>query len=117
MAPSDNREIGQSARQSGMFGIDAVRGGDDLCLRLSGELDMASVEKLEEAIRVAEESTARTISIDLSDLEFMDSAGLTVLLRAHTRTRQDGQTLRFMPSSHDAVTQLVAVTGTRKIFG
>jgi len=68
------------------------------------------------AIRVAEESTARVIVIDLADLEFLDSAGLTVLLRVHTRTRQDGQRLRFVPSEHDGVTQLVAVTGTSEIF-
>jgi anti-sigma B factor antagonist len=116
MAPSDNRETGHSALPSGMFEVDTLRGGDDLCLRLSGELDLASVEKLEVAIRVAEKTTARAIFIDLSDLEFMDSAGLTALLRAYTRTRQDGQRLRFLPSSHDAITQLIAVTGTSKIF-
>jgi anti-anti-sigma factor len=99
-----------------MFEIETTRAGPALLLRLSGELDMASVEKLEEAISVAEESTAREIVIDLGELEFMDSCGLRVLLRAYTRTRQDGQRLKFVPSSHDAVTQLIAVTGTSEMF-
>src|SRR5215204_7082547 len=112
MAPSEIDSSGHFELAGGVFEIDTVRAGPALWLRLSGELDLASVEKLEEAIRVAEESTARVIVIDLADLEFLDSAGLTVLLRAHTRTRRDGQRLRFVPSEHDGVTQLVAVTGT-----
>jgi len=116
MAPSEKDSSGHLELARGVFEIDTVRAGPALWLRLSGELDLASVEELEEAICVAEESTAREIVIDLADLEFMDSAGLRVLLRAHTRTRQDGQRLRFVPSNHDGVTQLIAVTDTRKIF-
>jgi anti-sigma B factor antagonist len=116
MASSEEDSSEHLGLACGVFEIDTVRAGPALWLRLSGELDLASVEKLEEAISVAEESTAREIVIDLAELEFMDSAGLAALLRAHTRTRQDGQRLRFLPSNHDGVTQLIAVTGTRKIF-
>jgi anti-sigma B factor antagonist len=116
MTPNNRRGAGRPALPSGMFEIETTRAGPALLLRLSGELDMASVEKLEEAISVAEESTAREIVIDLGELEFMDSCGLRVLLRAYTRTRQDGQRLKFVPSSHDAVTQLIAVTGTSEMF-
>jgi hypothetical protein len=45
------------------------------------------------------------------------AAGLAMLLRAHARTRQDGQTLSFVPSNHDGVTQLIAVTDTGRMFG
>ena len=116
MAPSEIDSSGHLEPAGAGFEIDTVRAGPALWLRLSGELDLASVEKLEEAISVAEESTARVIVIDLAELEFMDSAGLTALLRVHSRTRQDGQRLKFMPSEHDGVTQLVAVTGTSQIF-
>jgi anti-sigma B factor antagonist len=116
MKPSNTVAPGHTALPSGMLDIETVRGGDDLCLSLSGELDLAFVDTVEEAIRVAEKSTARAIVVNLSDLEFMDSTGLAMLLRAHNRARQDGQTMRFMPSSHDAVTQLVAGAGTSKLF-
>jgi anti-anti-sigma factor len=116
MAPSEIDSSGHLEPAGAVFEIDTVRAGPALWLRLSGELDLASVEKLEEAISVAEEGTARVIVIDLAELEFMDSAGLAVLLRAHSRSRQDGQRMRFVPSEHDGVTQLVAVTGTSEIF-
>jgi len=116
MASSVTRDTVLPALRSGVLEIDTVRGDDDLCLRLSGELDLAFVDRVEEAIRVAEKSTARTIVVDLSELEFLDSAGLAMLLRAHSRSRVDGQTLTFVPSTHDGVTQLMDVTGTSKIF-
>jgi anti-anti-sigma regulatory factor len=46
----------------------------------------------------------------------MDSRGLNVLLRAHTRSRRDGDRIRFLPSKYDAVRQVVAVTGASRMF-
>lgn len=116
MASGDHLPTMQPAYPSGMLDIETVRGGDDLQVRLTGELDRSFVDRVEEVISVAETTSARAIVVDLSDLEFIDSAGLSMLMTAHTRTRTDGQTLRFVPSSHDAVTQMVAVTGLDTIF-
>ena len=116
MGPSDIAETGHSALQSGMFDIDTIRGEDGLCFRLSGELDVGSVDKLEEAIRVAEKSDERMIVVDLSDLEFIDSTGLSALLKAKLRSRQNGQRVTVMPSKHDAVTRLFALTCTGEIL-
>jgi anti-sigma B factor antagonist len=110
------RQTRYPALPSGVLDIDTIQRGDAICLHLSGELDLAFADRVEEVIRAAEESTARAIVVDLSDLEFIDSTGLGMLLRAHARTREDGQTLRFVPSSHDAVTQVVAISGTSEIF-
>jgi anti-sigma B factor antagonist len=99
-----------------MFEIQTVRTGDDLFLLVSGDLDLASADKLEEAIRVAEKATAGAIVVDLTKVRFMDSIALAMLLRAHTRSQQDGDRIRFMASKHDAVRQLVAVTGTSRMF-
>src|SRR4051794_27023055 len=117
MAPSDNRGIGQPAPSGRMFEVETIPRGDDLCLRLSGELDLASLDKLRDAIGVAEASKANKIVVDLGDLEFMDSTGLGVLLQAYTQSRRNGQRLRFAPSKHNAVTELIALTGTKEIFG
>src|SRR3954452_6953712 len=111
MASSVTRDTVLPALRSGVWEIDTVRSDDDFCLRLSGELDLAFVDRVEEAIRVAEKSTARTIVVDLSELEFLDSAWAAVLLRAHKRSRVGGQTLTFRPSAHDGVTALKPVVG------
>jgi anti-anti-sigma factor len=54
--------------------------------------------------------------VDLSDLAFLDSSGLSVLLKASTRSREDGNRLSFVPSKHEIVTRLIAVTGTGEMF-
>jgi anti-anti-sigma factor len=116
MAPSDHHETEHSALQDGMFEVESVQVGEHLCVLVSGDLDLGSANELAEAIRVAEKATARAIVIDLANLRFMDSTGLNVLLNAHTRSRQDGDRIRFLPSKYDAVRQLVAVTGASRIF-
>jgi anti-anti-sigma factor len=116
MAPSDHHETEHSALPDGRFEVESVQVGDDLCVLVSGELDLNSADKLEEAIRVAEKAIARAILIDLTNLRFMDCTGLNVMLEAHTRSRQDGDRIRFLPSKYDAVRQLVAITGASRMF-
>ena len=116
MATSDNHETGHSALPDGMFDIHTVQVGDDLCVLVSGELDLASKDKLDEAIRVAEKSNAGAIIVDLTNLRFMDSTVINVLLKAHARSREDGDRLRFLPSKYDAIRQLAAVTGMSRMF-
>jgi len=99
-----------------MFEVQSFQVGDDVCVLVSGELDLRSADKLEEAIRMAEKATVRTIVVDLTNIRFMDSKGLNVLLKAHTRSRQDGDRIRFLPSNYDAVRQLVAVMGASRMF-
>ena len=116
MAPSDHHQTEHSALPDGGFEVQSVQVGDDLCVVVSGDLDLGSADKLEEAIRVAEKTTVRAIVIDFTNLRFMDSRGLNVVLKAHTRSREDGDRIRFLPSKYDAVRQLVAVKGASRIF-
>jgi anti-sigma B factor antagonist len=116
MAPSDPDAAEQFALPDGMLDVQSVHAADHLCVLVSGELDMSSADRLEEAIRVAEKATARAIVIDLTNLRFMDSRGLNVLVSAHARSREDGDRTRFLPSKYDAVRQLVAVTGASRMF-
>jgi anti-anti-sigma factor len=100
----------------GIFEIAAAQEGDDLFLRIAGELDMSSTDRLEEAIGLAEEGTARRVVVDLTDVQFIDSAALSALLKAYRRSQQNGHRLRFLPSKREAVTRLFAITGTSRIF-
>ena len=59
-----------------------------------GELDVAATPALEDALaKAAETLDLQGIVIDLSQLEFMDSSGLRVLVLADQRLR--GQGVRF----------------------
>jgi len=98
------------------FEVRTFKDGGSWRLTLSGELDLASADQLEDAIRQAEEGDGWRIVVDLSDLEFMDSTGLGLLLKAQARSRENGQRLSFKPSRHEAVTRLLDLTQTMEIL-
>jgi anti-sigma B factor antagonist len=68
------------------------RGSDAVELALQGELDIASGAEL--AVRLADAGRrGARIVVDLSGLEFMDSAGMGVLHRASIWAGEGGWTL------------------------
>jgi anti-sigma B factor antagonist len=85
-------------------------------IAVSGELDLASADQLDKAIRDAEQSATGWIVIDLEDLGFMDSTGLGVLLQARRRASENGDRLRFVCSRHEQVTRLLSLTHTTELF-
>lgn len=104
----------QDARPARPFAINTGLGEwDATIIAVSGELDLASADQLDEAIRRAEKrATTRWIVVDLEDLSFLDSTGLSVLLEARRRASDDGNRLRFVRSRHDQVTRLLSLTET-----
>jgi stage II sporulation protein AA (anti-sigma F factor antagonist) len=84
----------------GALFVETSRADGQATLRVAGELDLVSGEALDLAIRDAEESDAARIVVDLRELSFIDSTGLSVLLAARRRS-SDGR-LRFVASKHDA---------------
>ena len=84
-----------------------------VAIALSGELDLASADELDVAIRDAEQTDVGWIVVDLSDVSFIDSMGLSVLLDA--KKRSNGR-LSCIRSNHDAVTRLLALTGTVRML-
>ena len=63
---------------------------------LHGELDGATAKELEaEFIRIEATSISRIV-LDLRGLDFIDSTGLAVILRADTRAKHDGHVLRVL---------------------
>jgi anti-sigma B factor antagonist len=96
--------------------IKSKREGDSVTVAVAGEIDLSTADQLDAAIRKAEETDTNRIVVDLSALSFVDSTGLSVLLEAIKRTRSDGNRLSFVPSKHEAVTRLLALTDTAEIF-
>ena len=62
-------------------------------LALSGELDVVSAPVLEQRLREALAEPGAHVTLDLSDLEFVDSAGVSVLIKAKQDAESRGSTL------------------------
>jgi anti-anti-sigma factor len=79
-------------------------------LRISGELDLASSPKLQEELDRATATSPSLIIIDLRDLDFMDSTGLSVLIHAHQQAQQHGHRLGIVNGSRQ-IRRLLSLTG------
>lgn len=75
------------------FDIHSELQGETARLTLTGELDIASVQRLEEAVEAMLGQGARTVIVDLSRLGFMDSSGLRLFITLNERAGENGWSL------------------------
>ena len=78
------------------FEIHTELKGDEARLTLVGELDIATVQRLEEAVEKVLSQGARTVVVDLSPLAFMDSSGLRMIITLNERAGVAGWTLALV---------------------
>jgi anti-anti-sigma factor len=81
----------------------------------SGELDLVVADDLDFTMRELASSSARHIVIDLSELDFMDAAGLRALLRARDTAAASGRTLAVV-HPRPAVARIFDMTGTTDLL-
>jgi anti-sigma B factor antagonist len=92
------------------FRVEVANKGEAAVISVSGELDLASSPALEEELERASNSGTSLVVVDLRELEFMDSTGLSVLVRAHQRAAQNGQRFGLVNGSQQ-VQRLLSLTG------
>ncbi|MDQ6817818.1 MAG: STAS domain-containing protein [Actinomycetota bacterium] len=95
------------------FRLHARSEADARVLTLGGELDLAACPELEEELDQALRSQVSLVLVDLRELDFMDSTGLSALVRAHQRAEQNGQRFVLVNGSHQ-VQRLLSLTGMEK---
>ena len=74
------------------FSATVAREAEATTVVFSGELDLAGVDRARAAIAEAEENPGMIV-LDLSQLTFLDSTGLEVVLRAARRASEAGRRL------------------------
>lgn len=102
-----NREI-----QDGTLTV-RVEAEDGGCtLSLVGELDMANVATLEAELDRTAGAGASPITVDMRELEFIDSTGIAALVAAHRRLNDGGgERIRLVRSRASAVRRVMDLTG------
>lgn len=85
-------------------------------LALVGELDMANAATLASELENLEAAAGgEPITIDMRELEFIDSTGIAVLVAAYRRAKAaDESHLRFIRSQATGVQRVMDVTGLEK---
>jgi anti-anti-sigma factor len=84
-------------------------------VRVSGELDVAVIDRLQQRL----DSLARvgeTVVLDLSELSFIDSSGLNVIVTTFRQAKRDGWELRVEPKMSAPVLRVVKLMGLDAVF-
>lgn len=80
-------------------------------IALSGELDISSAARVEDALNSLQAQSPKVLVLDLRKLEFMDSTGLRLIVRADEAARAGGT--RFVivrgPEAVQRVFQIVGL--------
>jgi anti-anti-sigma factor len=83
---------------------------DRAILELHGELDLAGAPLLAAELQRAQVARAGAVVLDLQNLQFIDSAGLRVILAEHEDATERGQEFALTKGSPQ-VQRLLAVAG------
>ena len=101
------------------FGVERmdVDGAPGVAVR--GELDVAVTTKLEQAVDAAIRDSVGVFVIDLCEVEFIDSTGLGVILRARSVLARDGRALAVvcLPGSVSRMFDAAGVTDLLFLYG
>jgi anti-anti-sigma factor len=94
--------------------VEVTEASGTTVVRVQGELDLATAPQLDEALGGIE--GGGPVIVDLTDVGFLDSSGLAVLLQARQRIGgTDGDGLRLVVS-RPAILRVLEVTGLTAVF-
>ena len=91
-----------------MLNIEKKKDGKDLTVSLSGRLDTVTAPELESELASSLDDVENLV-IDMTDLEYISSAGLRVLLTAQKTMNQKG-TMKLI-NVNETVMEIFDVTG------
>jgi anti-sigma B factor antagonist len=101
--------------------VDGVRattaqiGADAYVVSVTGELDIATVDRLSGELERTSKRGARRVIVDLVGLTFIDSVSLGVLTEEARRLRADGGTC-VVVSQDPRILRVFEITGLHRIF-
>ena len=83
---------------------------------LSGDIDLASAPALRSRLADATQDAPARVILDLSELDFIDSTGLGVLVGTLRRVRGTGGDIRIA-GARAGIERVFSVTGLDRVFG
>lgn len=101
----------------GELHVDRTQQDSALVYRVSGEVDTLTAPDLDRALGDIYDSAGSVshVVLDLTDVPFLSSAGLSVLVEHHTRCSRDGITLTVV-ATHRATLRAIQITALDRII-
>ncbi len=79
----------------------------------TGELDLAGASAFRETLRATSLDTTDELIVDLSDVEFIDSSGLAVILEADEQLRRQQRRVAVVAPRGTSAAVLLTLSGLR----
>jgi anti-sigma B factor antagonist len=90
--------------------------GGGTTLSLTGVLDFATAETLTVEIAKTPVAEGGALTIDLTEVEFIDSTGIALLVSVFRHFNAEDRGFKLVPSRADAVRRVMEVTGLDRSF-
>lgn len=98
------------------FHIEVQTAGENATALLGGELDVAAAPRCEAGLEAAiESSDATVVVVDLSDLTFIDSRGMSSLLDVRRRLEARGRRMQVI-NINPRVARFFEIAGLSELF-
>jgi anti-anti-sigma factor len=89
--------------------------GETLFLSIAGELDLGSVPILAQHIDAEiGDGEKKALTLDLSDVTFMDSSGLRMLIEVSERAHREAWRFALIAPKHESASLVLCMTGADK---
>jgi anti-sigma B factor antagonist len=85
-------------------------------LRVGGELDLLTVPDLQARVYEAIAATGGAVVADLTEVQFLSSSGLTLLLGLQSDLAARGRPLRLVVGASKAVSRPLLITGLDRLL-
>lgn len=110
-----NDEKAATLERPAGFGFSVVHVDGTVRVAVRGEIDIATSDELRSALLRLNEQGARHVTVDLADLEFIDSTGLGALIRVLKHYREQGGDV-VLASPTKPVQKVLEITSLDKLF-
>jgi anti-sigma B factor antagonist len=97
------------------FSVTQQSVGEYPVLAVRGEVDVYSAPALADGLNTLIDSGANAVIVDLTEVGFLDSTGLGVLVAARSAAADAGQTLPIAVG-HERILKLFKITGLDAVF-
>ena len=113
-----SRRFGDYAREAvrSVCQIELAIDGDASVLAVSGQLDITCGDRFIGCLREVRDAEPATLVVDLSDVTFIDSTGLSMLLKADALARQNDFELYVVRSDAQIVRAVMEATGVERFL-
>jgi anti-anti-sigma factor len=96
--------------------VEGERQGTLCLVRVHGEIDLSNAQAVSSAIGSVMGQEARRLVVDLSDITYLDSAGVALLLRLAKRLRTRRRQLHLVVPRGSPVRRVLVFTGLPRVI-